>query len=145
MKLHIGNEIWNKAGAFYVRMSVFVLERNMVLAEEFDQQDTAAIEYAVIYDNEHPISTGRYEILNKETIRIGRIATLKAYRGRALGRTIIQALEEIGQKKGCTKALIHSEQTAASFYRELGYKTASEEFYENNVPCILLEKSLEQH
>ena len=142
MKLHVGNEIWNKASAFYIRMSVFVLERNMELAEEFDNQDTLAIDYAVMYDGEKPVSTGRYELLDSETIRIGRIATLKEYRGKKLGRAIIYALEDIGRQKGCTKASIHSEQTAASFYEELSYKIVSDEFYENNVPCVRLEKKL---
>ncbi|MCA9766602.1 MAG: GNAT family N-acetyltransferase [Carnobacterium sp.] len=142
MKLYIGNDIWNKAGAFYVRMSVFVLERQMELAEEFDQLDTSTIDYAVMYDLEKPVSTGRYELLDSETIRIGRIATLKDYRGQKLGRTIIQALENIGREKGCIKASIHSEQTAASFYEELNYKIVSDEFFENNVPCVRLEKKL---
>lgn len=142
MNLHIGNEIWNKASAFYVRMSVFVLERGMELAEEFDEQDHLNIDYAVMYNLEKPVSTGRYELLDSETIRIGRIATLKEYRGQKLGRAIIFALEDIGRQKGCTKASIHSEQTAASFYEELNYKIVSDEFYENNVPCVLLEKQL---
>lgn len=142
MKLHVGNEIWNKASAFYIRMSVFVLERNMELAEEFDNQDTLDIDYAVMYVGEKPVSTGRYELLDNETIRIGRIATLKEYRGKKLGRAIIYALEDIGRQKGCTKASIHSEQTAASFYEELSYKIVSDEFFENNVPCVLLEKQL---
>ena len=142
MKLHIGKEIWNKAAAFYIRMSVFVLERSMDIDEEFDEMDTSTIDYAVIYDENKPVSTGRYELLDANTIRIGRIATLKEYRGRSLARSVIEALENIGREKGCTKASIHSEQTAASFYKELGYKTASEEFYENNVACILLDKDL---
>lgn len=117
MKIHIGNEIWNKAAAFYVRMSVFVLERNMKLEEEFDEQDRSSLVYVVIYDNKQPVSTGRYELLDDVTIRIGRIATLKEYRGQNLGRTVIQTLEKIGLKKGCTQAVIHSEQSAASFYK----------------------------
>lgn len=142
MKIHIGNEIWNKAAAFYVRMSVFVLERNMKLEEEFDEQDRSSLVYVVIYENKQPVSTGRYELLDDATIRIERIATLKEYRGQNLGRTVIQTLEKIGLKKGCTQAVIHSEQSAASFYREIGYTTASEEFYENEVPCVLLKKDL---
>lgn len=142
MKLYIGNEIWNKASAFYVRMSVFVLERQMELVEEFDELDVSNIDYVVMYEGEKPVSTGRYELLDSETIRVGRIATLKEYRGQKLGRTIIQAIEEIGRKKGCTKSSIHSEQTAASFYEELNYQIVSDEFYENNVPCVLLEKKL---
>lgn len=142
MKLHIGNEIWNKASAFYVRMSVFVLERKMELSEEFDDQDRLTIDYAVMYDQNKPVSTGRYELLDSSIIRIGRIATLKEYHGKNLGRTVIQALEEIGREKGCTKASIHSEVSAASFYEELNYKIVSDEFYENNVPCVLLEKEL---
>ncbi|WP_034552476.1 GNAT family N-acetyltransferase [Carnobacterium funditum] len=142
MKLYIGNDIWNKAGAFYVRMSVFVLERQMELSEEFDNLDDSNIDYAVMYDHEKPVSTGRYELPDSETIRIGRIATLKEYRGQKLSRSIIHALEEIGREKGCKKASIHSEQTATSFYEELDYRIVSDEFYENNVPCVLLEKNL---
>lgn len=70
---HIGNENWNRASALYIRMQVFVRERNIPLKEEFDTEDKDETVYVVLYDGEKPVVTGRYKQINSDAIRPGRL------------------------------------------------------------------------
>ncbi|MEC6748637.1 GNAT family N-acetyltransferase [Marinilactibacillus sp. XAAS-LB27] len=144
MNVLFGNEKWHQAAALYVRMQVFVLERGIRLTEEFDLDDHDKTDYVVIYDENKPVATGRYKQMDAETIRPGRIAVLKDYRNRGLGQQIIEELEKAGLERGAKRSIIHGELTAAAFYEKLGYKKCSEEYLEDSVPCVTLEKQFVQ-
>lgn len=144
MNVHFGSEKWHQAAALYIRMQVFVLERSIRLTEEFDLDDHDKTDYVVIYDENKPVATGRYKQMDAETIRPGRIAVLKDYRNRGLGQKIIEELEKAGLERGAKRSIIHGELTAAAFYEKLGYKKCSEEYLEDSVPCVTLEKQLVQ-
>lgn len=141
--LHMGSEKWHQASAFFVRMEVFVLERNIPLQDEFDDLDTDERVYAVIYDGDKPVATGRI-IQEEETIvRPGRIAVLKEHRGKRLGEWIIKEIEAYSIKEGCTQSVIHGELSAAGFYEKLGYSRVSDVYEEDGVPCVTLKKDLD--
>lgn len=139
---HVGSENWNRAAALYVRMQVFVMERDIPLKEEFDSEDRDETIYVVVYDGEKPVATGRYKQVDPETIRPGRIAVLKEYRKKGLGEVIVKELETIGKEAGCRSSVIHGELSAAEFYEKLGYTRDSDVYEEDGVPCVTLVKSL---
>ncbi|WP_027108010.1 GNAT family N-acetyltransferase [Lacticigenium naphthae] len=141
MKIHLGNEIWNQAGAFSVRMAVFVVERGIALQEEFDSVDEKKPNYIVIYDENHPIATGRYS-MKGGVIRPGRIAVLASQRKKGLGKVIVEEIEKIGKDAGCRQSLIHGEMTAVPFYEKIGYVQNSTRFIEDGVECIKLIKDI---
>ncbi|GAX00384.1 GNAT family N-acetyltransferase [Secundilactobacillus silagei] len=143
MKIHTGSEPWNHAAALYVRMNVFVLERTIAIEDEFDDHDEADRVYVVIYsDKGQPIATGRFQTIDDTTMRPGRIATLKAFRGQHLGAKLIEALEKYGKAHGYTHSLVHSEMTAKGFYEHQGYHISSNAYEEDGVPAITLTKTL---
>ncbi|TVP89298.1 GNAT family N-acetyltransferase [Alkalibacterium sp.] len=141
--VHIGSEKWHQAAAFYVRLDVFVLEREIALADEFDADDHDDMIYIVIYDGKKPVATGRFIQEDETTIRPGRIAVLKDYRGRGLGERIIHEMEDYSKNNGCTKSVIHGELSAAGFYEKIGYNRTSDVYEEDGVPCVTLKKALE--
>ncbi|QIL47872.1 GNAT family N-acetyltransferase [Vagococcus hydrophili] len=140
MELIINNAPWQRAAALYVRMCVFVLERGISLADEFDDADIDGTVYAVIYDQALPIATGRLLKEDDTLCRFTRIATLKEYRGQQRGAKIIHALEQYAISQNFKKAQIHSELTAKVFYEKQGYIAVSEVYDEDGVPCQTLEK-----
>lgn len=142
MELKLGSENFQRAASCFIRMKVFVLERKIPLAEEFDGLDTSERVYAVIYDGELPVATGRIVIEDEKTIRPTRIATLKEYRKRNLGAKIMKAIEDYGVENGYSHSLVHAEQTALGFYQKLGYTICSDVYYEDGVPCQSLTKAL---
>lgn len=142
MKIHIGNEPWQRAASFYVRMAVFVIERSITLKDEFDAYDTDEAVYSVLYDGDFPVATGRFMTIDATTCRLTRIATLKEYRGKQCGAQIILSLEEKAKAEGFKQSIIHSELTAVPFYKKQGYIEISEIYEEDGVPCQTLSKEL---
>ena len=100
--IKIAKGLANNADARLIRQQVFVEEQGFV--NEFDDIDHEAY-HAVIYTGGYPIATGRLFDENGEA-HIGRICVRKAYRGRDLGRMIVEALEKQAEKVG---------------YKEVGY------------------------
>lgn len=143
MHIHTGSEPWNHAAALYIRMTVFVLERTIKMQDEFDDNDEPDRVYTVIYtDDGQPVATGRFQTISKTTMRPGRIATIKDYRGQYLGAKVIAELENYGRTHGYSKSVIHSEMTAKGFYERQGYQVSSEPYKEDGVPAITLTKAL---
>ncbi|MFD1319300.1 GNAT family N-acetyltransferase [Loigolactobacillus zhaoyuanensis] len=142
MELKVNATDWQRAAAFAVRLQVFVHERGLSLQAEFDDHDRDGTTYAVVYADQTPVATGRFQQLSTTTMRPGRIATLASQRGKGLGAQIIAALEQVGRDKGCQRSEIHSELTAQGFYAQLGYRPVGTPFTEDGVACILLQKQL---
>lgn len=141
--MHMGCEIWNKAAAFYVRMSVFVLERGIILQEEFDQSDETPMLYVVAYDGVRPVATGRIQRYDDQVLKPGRLCVLSEYQGKGLGKAVLKEIEEYGVSHGMTSALLHAEKSAEDFYYKLGYTAVSDYFIEDSVPCIKVQKPLQ--
>nr|WP_252898560.1 GNAT family N-acetyltransferase [Secundilactobacillus odoratitofui] len=143
MRVHTGSETWQHAAALYIRLNVFVLERGIAIEDEFDDNDEPDRVYTVVYsDDGQPAATGRFQTIDDQTMRPGRIATLKAFRGQHLGAQVIVELETYGKAHGYTKSLIHSELTAQGFYERQGYHVVSDIYEEDGVPCVNVAKDL---
>ena len=142
VSLEVGAAAYLRAASNYIRMQVFVLEKSLALSDEFDQNDTLDTIYAVLYAGPLPIATARLLQESNRVARIGRVATLKEYRGKQLGSQVVTVLEDLAEEKGVEQLLIHAELTAAKFYENLGYTRIGKPYDEDGVPCITLEKRL---
>lgn len=138
----IGNQAWQKAASTFIRMHVFVFEVQISLQDEFDENDTDQAIYAVAYCGNLPVSTARLLKIDKENVRITRVATLKEYRGKSLSSEILKQLEDYSKKAGYKKVDVHSEVAALAFYLKCGYQVSSDIYYEDEVPCQSVEKYL---
>ena len=66
-------EIWQQAGAYYVRIQAMARQYHITLREEFDDHDTPDAKYIVLLDNDFPVATCRlYEYGNK-AMMLGRV------------------------------------------------------------------------
>lgn len=142
LRLEVGTAVHLRAASSYIRMRVFVLEKSLALTDEFDQNDTAETIYSVLFDGNLPVATARLLFETDEVARIGRVATLKEYRGKQLGSRVVKALEALARKKQIKQIVIHAELTAAEFYENLGYLRVGQPYEEDGVPCITLDKGL---
>ncbi|HGA3189030.1 TPA: GNAT family N-acetyltransferase [Streptococcus agalactiae] len=142
MKLLVNHLPYQRAASLYIRFSVFVIERNIKMEEEFDDNDEQDTIYAVLYDGEQPVSTGRFLPETQTEARLTRIATLKGYRGNGYGTKIIIALENYAKENGYHYLTIHAELTAKDFYQTLGYQATGNIYMEDGEACQTLEKYL---
>lgn len=142
IQIVFNNAPWNKAAAFYLRTLVFVQEQGISLKSEFDDLDIDSTFYLVIYHDKSPVGTIRYQQDDETTLRPDRLCVHKMMRKQGLGRRLILELEKIGKKQHCTLSRVHGEKQAIGFYQKLGYQVVSDEFIEDGIICVLLEKEL---
>ncbi|WP_241152366.1 GNAT family N-acetyltransferase [Vaginisenegalia massiliensis] len=142
MELKIGTQAYLRAAASYIRYQVFVIDGVIAPDDEFDDNDIPETCYAVMFDGKVPVATARLLDEDAKTVRITRVATLSAYRGRGLASQILQALEETAQSQGYQKVLIHSEIDALPFYLKNHYQKIGIPYYEDDQPCQSVYKDL---
>ncbi|MDQ1254578.1 MAG: hypothetical protein QG646_3848 [Euryarchaeota archaeon] len=74
--------------ALYVRREVFIKEQNVPEEEEVDEADLESY-HVVVYAYDRPVATGRL-FKNGENWLIGRISVLKEFRGKQVGKLIVE-------------------------------------------------------
>lgn len=140
-----GNSPWLQAAAFYLRYQVFVLEQGIPPSLEFDELDTQQPDFFVVFNQDCPIATIRYQadVKRPDWIRPDRFCVAKDYRRQGLGRQLLLDYEEKAQKVGFLGSVLSAEVSARFFYETLGYHISGEPFYEDGILCITMEKRFE--
>jgi predicted GNAT family N-acyltransferase len=77
-----------------------------------------------------------------DSLRLRQMAVDVQMQRNGIGASIIFFAENLARDKGYKKIIMHARQTAASFYEKFGFQKKGDEFYELNLPHILMEKSL---
>lgn len=126
--------------ARFIREEVFVKEQGF--RNEFDEIDGNAW-HVVFYEGDVPAGTCRfYRGEREEEYIAGRIAVLKAYRGRNLGTRIMETLEEIISSRGGKKIILSAQVRAQGFYEKNGYLAWGEPYPDEYCQHIHMEKEL---
>ncbi len=121
------------------RMEVFLLEQHIVCLD-IDGVDYDSLH--VFYENE-----GRAEAyfrafkVDDDTVKIGRVLTRE--HGKGLGRKLMEnGMEEVKKHFGCSKIILHSQKHAEGFYKKLGFETVSDDYLEEGVVHVTMEKTV---
>lgn len=126
--------------AMKVRQNVFVTEQGFV--DEFDAIDSVAV-HLVMYDGEAPIATCRVFYKEQpEIYYLGRLAVMKAYRGKHLGADMVFAAEDYVRSVGGACILLHAQCAAAGFYEAVGYTQVGDGDEEQGCPHVWMKKVL---
>lgn len=121
-----------EAEAMAIRIKVFVEEQNVPLQEEYDDYDKAARHFGVFL-NDLMVGTGRLLVLNGRG-KIGRVAILKKYRGRGLGRLLLENIIAAGREQSLREFVIDAQLQAIDFYTGLGFRAEGEVFLDGGLP-----------
>lgn len=136
-------EIWQQAGAYYVRIQAMAKKHNIPLGQEFDEHDTPKTKYIVVLDNDFPIATARMYSLSDNSVMIGRVVVLPEYRHKGIGTMVVEECEKWAADLGYQKAVLESRDNKIQFYQQLGYKKCDEPFIDGETfRCIRMEKVL---
>jgi len=128
-------------GAFEVRRQVFTEEQNVPEALEFDRHDREAL-HVVVKDGEGVIGTARVLFLANSQAKLERMAILKPFRRRGIGRGIISFLNEELKNRGVAQVILHAQCAAAAFYKSCGFEESSSPFWEVGIKHIKMQKRL---
>lgn len=126
--------------ARFIREEVFMKEQGF--QEEFDEIDLKAV-CMVLYDDGKPIACCRY-FPGEETGEYiaGRLAVLKEYRGRNLGRQMLEEIERKVKESGGKKISLSAQVRVKGFYETLGYIKSGDIYFDEDCEHIHMEKSL---
>lgn len=124
----------------HIRDQVFIIEQEISRADEYDDRDSAC-SHAVVFDGNDAIGTGRIDI--EKQGKVGRLAVLKEYRRRGIGRLLMQTIENHALSYGLPRIWLHAQRSAVPFYLALNYQSVDKEFEEAGIPHVVMEKKLE--
>lgn len=122
-----------------VRHAVFVEEQNVPEELEWDDVDEGAYHVLATSRDGEPIGTGRINLDG----RIGRMAVAKWWRGRGVGRAILDALVALARKEGLDRVYLHAQTHAIPFYAKHGFISDGAEFDEAGIPHRAMNLKLE--
>lgn len=129
----------DKKRCFALRETVFVGEQGVPFELDFDGSDDNAQLLLIVVDGKDA-ATGRC-MLCEDGYTIGRVAVLKQYRGKGIGREVVNSLTDyIFDELGVKKCSIHSQLHAEGFYKSLGFKPVGEVFTEAGIEHIAMVK-----
>ncbi|MDQ2695459.1 MAG: GNAT family N-acetyltransferase [Pseudomonadota bacterium] len=122
-----------------MRREVFIEEQGVPEALEQDAHD-AGCWHALARDHQgHAIGTGRLLADG----HIGRLAVRRPWRGRGVGRTIMQRLVELARRQGFAEVELNAQTHALAFYEGLGFRAEGEVFMEAGIPHRRMRRRLQ--
>ena len=123
-----------------IRIEVFVDEQRFV--DEFDEVDANAT-HICFYDGATPWGICRFFPYGDDgTYKLGRIAIVKDYRNKGLGRVIIETAENEIRNQGGKKIILGAQCRAQGFYEKCGYTPYGEVYKEEYCDHIMMKKEL---
>jgi predicted GNAT family N-acyltransferase len=127
----------NNKQIFGIRKTVFVIEQSVPEDIEMDDLDAEARHVLAFVDGV-PVGTGR---ITSEG-RIGRMAVLRKYRGRGVGREILRALADIGRSYALDRLCLSAQCHAIPFYERMGFVAQGDVYEEAGIPHRWMEQPI---
>lgn len=127
--------------AFEVRKKVFTEGQGIPEDLEFDNHDREAL-HMVVKDGERVIGTARVLFLAANRAKIERMAILRPFRHRGIGRRIISFLNEELKNRHVEEAVLHAQYSVVAFYKSCGFEELGLPFWEVGIKHIKMQKRL---
>lgn len=126
--------------ALELRRRVFVDEQGVTLEGDRDGLDPDAL-HVVAVDGGRITGTCRL-VFDGGIAQLGRMAVEPAARGRGLGAQILALAEREARRAGAERISLHAQTAARSLYERSGFEVHGEEFVEEGIPHVEMEKHL---
>jgi predicted GNAT family N-acyltransferase len=123
---------WTQDGAALreVRSAVFVIEQAIPESLEWDAADAVSVHVLAVAADGTFVGCGRL----LPDGHIGRMAVLRAWRGRGVGAALLATLVDLARMRGHTAALLHAQTHALDFYAKQGFVPTGKVFVEAGLP-----------
>lgn len=121
-----------------IRFEVFVNEQGVDPKLEVDGRDSECL-HAVAFDNDKPVGTGRL----LPDGHIGRMAVLKEYRSKGIGRLLLLRLIEAARENDWEELHLSSQIRAVPFYEKFGFKRFGKVYPEAGIDHVDMRLDLE--
>ena len=128
--------------AFEVRKQVFVREQGISEDLVFDEHDREAL-HMVVKDGERVIGTARVQFFADNQAKLERMAILKRYRRKGIGKEMLLFLEAVWKDKQVQQVIIHAQFEVVPFYKLCGFDELGWPFREAGIKHIKMRKRLD--
>jgi predicted GNAT family N-acyltransferase len=132
---------WELKGAFEVRREVFVEEQGISEDLVFDGHDGEAL-HMVVKDGQRVVGTARVLFLADNQAKLERMAVLKPFRYKGIGREIVSFLDEELRKRQLEQVVLHAQHTVVAFYKSCGFEESGLPFWEVGIKHVKMQKCL---
>ena len=140
LRVNIVKGLENTSIAKAIRLAVFVDEQGF--EDEFDQIDDIAW-HIEVWDQGLPIAVCRmFESDHPSIYTIGRIAVIKEFRQKNVGKAVMEALENHARQLKAIAIELSAQCSAEGFYEKLGYIRQGEVYLDQFCPHIKMVKNL---
>jgi len=112
-----------------IRNSVFIKEQHVPVELEWDEFDTDSTHILAYYDNK---AVGTARLLDDG--HIGRMAVLKAYRNRNIGKNMLKYILKLAKTKSMPKIELSAQEHAIEFYEKYGFSVTSDIYLDAGIP-----------
>ena len=120
------------AAAFRIRMRVFVKEQGVPEKIEVDRDDDRAVHFIAFADG-RPVGTARV-VMRHHRAKIGRMAILKSYRRKGIGKMLLRRAIATAKRRGAQKIYLHAQAHVIGFYETLRFRCVGPVFNEAGIP-----------
>ena len=121
---------------YHLRHVVFVEEQGVPVELEIDEFDASDAHHFLGLIDGEPAATARICVFG-DIAKIQRVVVMKQFRGRNLGRQLMQHLMNYARGHKLAPNIALDAQTyAVAFYESLGFKTTGEEFDDAGIAHI---------
>jgi predicted GNAT family N-acyltransferase len=121
-----------RAQAFAIRLRVFVKEQGVPQDIELDRDDSRAIHF-LAFVSARAVGTARL-VRRGHGAKIGRMAVLKSFRGKGVGRKLLKRASLAAKKMDANKIYLHAQVPVIGFYEKLGFRCVGPVFDEAAMP-----------
>ena len=115
-----------------VREVVFINEQQVPVELEWDEFDIDCVHALAVDSDGKPIGTARC----LPNGHIGRMAVLKEWRGKGVGRALLYRLIEEIRNQHTQQATLNAQTYAIEFYRKFGFQVVGKEFMDAGIPHV---------
>lgn len=119
---------------FKIREIVFIKGQNVPRVLEMDSFDRSA-SHVIVFKNNRTIGCARIRFTGNKA-KLERIAILKRYRGKGLGKKLVDYLIKYCKKRGVGTIILHSQYYLKDFYKSCGFKARGNPFIEAKIKHI---------
>ncbi len=121
------------------RMEIFMLEQE-IHCLDMDNVDYKSL-HCFLWDGERVCAYLRAYEIGEGIVKMGRVLSLR--HGEGLGRELMEkAIPAVKETFSCHKFWVDSQSHAAGFYEKLGFSMVTEQFLEEGIPHVGMERTL---
>lgn len=133
------NQIYDDSLA--IRKKVFMEEQKVPLELEIEDEDQC-IHFVLYTESGQPAATCRLFKKRNNQVKLQRMAVLKPFRQKGLGKEIMLAAETYAIDHHYDWIYLDAQTHALGFYQQLGYEAFGDEFLDADIPHFSMKKKL---